>query len=133
MNRFLRAFAVIVGVLLFASLASAQKVTSQPCTNQVGYQDFNSTAVDLSNVKYGSVQFVWTGLTGMLNASVKIQVSDNSGTNYQDKDGSTQPITVNAGNYVFSLINVTEQFYRVVYLHGGVTGGTFNCYLLGKP
>ncbi len=123
---------VLALALFFAPLTHAQVVT-HPCTNVVGYSDYTSAGSDLLGMKYASAQVVWSGFTGTLNASFKLQVSDNAGSNWEDKSGTTLSLATTAGNKVVSMTNVTEQFYRLLYLHGSVTGGTVNCYLVAKP
>lgn len=130
MNRFRL---MLFGLAFLASTARGQSVTGQPCTAVPGYSSFTSTAIDLSKYKYGSFQAAWTGLTGTLTGNFKLQVSDNSGTNWEDKTSATVGVTTTAGTKVFSLVNVTENAYRVVYTPGGITGGVLNCFFIAKP
>lgn len=124
----------LLALLFASSIAFGQTPTvNHLCTNVVAYADFTSATVDVSGQKYLSVEIDWAGLTGTLNGSVKLQVSNSAGVRWTDKSGATNAVTTASASVVFSAVNVTEQIYRVVYTHGGITGGTINCYVLAKP
>jgi hypothetical protein len=68
------------------------------------------------------MQIIWTSLTGTLDGSVVLQVS-NDGTNF---DNAHTPVVVSgaSGNDAVALDNIFFAYYRVVATKNNVTGGT---------
>ena len=93
--------------------------------------------MDLSVSTVASFQLAWTGLTGTLNATATIEVSDDptpSPTgNWQAKSGATYTITTASGSTDIALnLVLAEQWYRINYQANGVTGGTIDARVFGK-
>lgn len=88
-------------------------------------------ALDLLRYHYASFHVVWASLTGSVDGVVKIQVS-NDGTNWVDKSGATFTMSGANGSDLISLTSITEQFYKVVYTHNSISGGTLTGYCTAK-
>jgi hypothetical protein len=94
--------------------------------------DHTSTVIDTSDVLYMSAQIVWASLTGTLDATIKMEVS-NDGTNWVEKSSASFTLTTASGTDMLSLNGVvTEHYYRIKYTHGNVSGGTVSVYLVTK-
>lgn len=95
-------------------------------------------AVDVGLCTTGSFQVTWAGLTGTIDATAQLFCSDN-GTNWDEKsDANGDPVLITlagaADTEVISLNGVlSETFYKVVYTPNGVTGGTVEAIVWGKP
>lgn len=88
--------------------------------------------IDLGLQTFGSAQVVWSGLTGTVNGTVQLNVS-NDGTDWDSKSGASVTLSGASGHATISLNGVaSEEFYQVVYSHTGVTGGTVDVYFVGK-
>lgn len=90
--------------------------------------DQTSAAVNLMGYRTGSVQVVWASLTGSVDGTIKLQVS-NDKVNWVDKDGASFTLSGASGTNLISLLNITEKWYREVYAHTSISGGTVtsNC------
>lgn len=87
---------------------------------------------DMGLAVMGSVQCDWTSLTGTINATAQVNVSDDGGANWNAKSGGTITLSGASGTGYVAFAQTPEQLYQVVYTAGGVTGGTVDCYLVGK-
>ncbi len=75
----------------------------------------------------------WASLTGTLDATAKVQVSNDDGTTWDDVSGASLTIASANGHDTISLNGVlTEEKCRLVYTHNNVSGGTINCYAILK-
>lgn len=88
-------------------------------------------ALDFQRFHVASFHLIWASLTGSVDGTVKIQVS-NDGTNWVDKSGASINLSGASGNDLISLTTVTENFYKVVYTHNSISGGTMTGYCTAK-
>jgi hypothetical protein len=92
-----------------------------------------SELIEAGTASHGSFQAVWSGLTGVLNAVVKVQVSNDNGLNWVDKPSATMTLTSAAGSDIINLSGtLSEEKVRVVYTSTGVTGGVISCTVILK-
>lgn len=111
-------------VLKAAPAGSNHTSTNSGDTHAIGY------ATDMGLAYQGSIQCDWASLTGTINATVQVNWSDDGGTSWIAK-GS--PLTLSGASGTGGLsFTIDEQKYEVVYTAGTTTGGTVDCYLLGK-
>jgi hypothetical protein len=98
--------------------------------------DITSASCDLSQFNAGSIQLIWSGLTGTLDGKLTVEVSDD-GVNWDVKklaSGSDAIITVSgaAGNDVLTIEAMTEKLYRAKWAKTGVTAGVVTAILMAK-
>lgn len=119
---------VTYGHVLTTAPAASNHTSSDPTdTHAFGKPSDTGTVVT------GSVQCDWAGITGTINATVQLNISDDGGVMWVPKSGATFTLAGASGAQVISLNNIiTEQFYQVVYTAGSVTGGTVDCWLIAK-
>lgn len=93
----------------------------------------NQTSVGKDVIRFNtaSVQAVWSGLTGTVDGTVKVQVS-NDCTNWTDKSGASVTLSGAAGTDLISIANLTEACLRLVYTKNQITGGTITALLGAK-
>lgn len=72
-----------------------------------------------------SVHLVWTGLTGVLNATVALQGS-NDGTNWATLVSKT--LDSAASNHLFDTASPGFQYFSILVTKVGVTAGILNSY-----
>lgn len=95
--------------------------------------DYTSAWFDTSNASSVSVHCLWASLTGTLDGQFLVDVSNDGGTNDAPKSGATLTVSGATGDDVISLNGVvTEEKYRVRWVHNNVSGGTVNCYVAAK-
>lgn len=71
-----------------------------------------------------SFHVIWASLTGTIDGTVKVQVS-NTGGDWVDKTGASVTLSGASGADMISLNGVvTEHYYRVVYTKNNISGGT---------
>ncbi len=113
--------------VLTAAVADADHLSTDP-TDAVAI----GKKTNMEDSTSGSVQIVWSGLTGTLNCTVTTDVSDD-GTNWLAKAGTVVTLTAAAGTEVVSFNgNVSEYYYRANFAHVGCSGGLVDVYILGK-
>jgi hypothetical protein len=79
-----------------------------------------------------SVHIIWSSLTGTVDGTVKLQVS-NTGGDWVDKTGASVTLSGASGADMISLNGVcTEFYYRVVYTKNNITGGTISAVVAAK-
>jgi hypothetical protein len=111
-------------VIKAAPAASNHTSTNSADTYVLGY------ASDVGTAYQGSVQCDWASLTGTVNATLQVNWSDDGGAHWIAK-GS--PITFSGASGTGGItFTIDEQYYQFVYTAGTVSGGTVDCYLLGK-
>ena len=99
--------------------------------------DHVSAAIDLSLYVSCSIQLVWAGLTGTIDGTLTVEVSDD-GVAWDTKKltgGSNGVITVAgaAANDTLSFDqNLNERYLRANWAKNGVTGGTVTCLATAK-
>lgn len=87
---------------------------------------------DFRTFTNAAVQLNWAALTGTIDASVKLQVS-NDNSSWVDKSGAVLNLSGADGSGMINLVgSVTEAYYRLVYTHGSVSGGTLTGYCTAK-
>lgn len=93
-----------------------------------------SAAIDTGLDNSASVQCDWSGLTGSINATVQLNSSSDGGIKWIPKTDASFTLSGATGAQLISLNQiVTEQFYQIVYTAGTTSGGTLDCWFLGKP
>lgn len=82
-------------------------------------------AINTIEMNSGMFQLSWSGLTGTINATAKLQVSTSgaAGT-WIDKAGGSFTISGASGTDAIVLTTLPEAYYNVVYVSNGITGGT---------
>lgn len=81
--------------------------------------------------RYLSFQCNWASLTGGINATMSLEVSNDNAT-WTAKTSALYTLSGANGNQDVSLTNATERYYRLVYTAGTVSGGTINCFVVAK-
>lgn len=89
-----------------------------------------STAIDLMKYNFAAFQLVWASLTGSVDATFKVQVS-NDNTNWADR-GSATTLSGASGNAVIVVGDLAERYARVVFTKNSVSGGTLTGYCSAK-
>ena len=129
MRKLLAAVLFLAASLAFASgLLTPQSILSavSAASNQT------SAAVDTGSFPRASFHIIWTGLTGTIDGTVKLQVS-NTGANWVDKSSSTVTLSGASGADLISLNGVsTEKYYRAVYTKNSITGGAITVVAFAK-
>lgn len=92
----------------------------------------NSSAIDIGLLRYMSFQCVWASLTGSVDATVKLQASNDAGVDWTDKLSAVLALAGASSSGEVSLVNATEQLYRLVYTANSVNGGTLDCWVAAK-
>lgn len=88
--------------------------------------------IDVGLSTHAAVQCNWAALTGVLNGTISLYSSADA-VNWVPKAGATFNVASASGSNLISLNDVvSEADYQIVYLHGGITGGTIECLLWGK-
>lgn len=113
-------------VINAAAAGSNHTSTNSADAHVLGY------ASDMGLATMGSVQCNWASLTGTINATVQVNISDDGGLNWLAKTGGLISLSGASGSAYVPFSQTPEQFYQVVYTAGTVTGGTVDCYLIGK-
>jgi hypothetical protein len=91
-----------------------------------------SAAEDTSVYPRVSFHVIWSGLTGTIDGTVKLQVS-NTGGDWVDKTGASVTLSGAAGADMISLNGVaTEFYYRVVYTKNNITAGSITVVAAAK-
>ncbi len=90
------------------------------------------TPFDLSLCDSASFHVIWSGLTGTLDGTVTVEVS-NDGVNWDTKNGASVTLNSAASNQMISLNGVvTEEFYRVRLTPGNISAGSVTVIGRGK-
>jgi hypothetical protein len=126
-------------LLALTSFESAQAIIYVPAGckffDAVGAgADRVSDAVDTQLYNAASFQVNWSSLTGSVDGSVKVQVSNDlaCSTCWVDKTGATFSLLGASGSDMISLSAVSERFYRVYYAHGSISGGALTGFCWAK-
>lgn len=88
--------------------------------------------IDMGLAMMGSVQCDWTGLTGTVNATVQVNISDDGAANWLAKSSGQITLSGASGSAYLPFAQTPEQLYQLVYTAGTVTGGTVSCWVFGK-
>ncbi len=127
---------MLIAVGLFSSAANsfaAQTFKGRILSAVTAGADHDSAAVDASGSLYASFQIIWTSLSGTINGTAKVQVSNDGGTSWDDVSGASLTLSGASGHDTISINGVlTEDMVRVSYAHGSISGGTVNCYATMK-
>lgn len=132
-----RRYLLLLLSLLLATSVQAITVTTfdgRVINAQVASADYTPSGyIDASTSTFGSVQCLWASLTGTLDGQFIVEVSNNDGTTWTAKSGAAFTVSGATGNDSISLnAVVSEDRYRVRWVHNNVSGGTVNCYATFK-
>lgn len=123
-------------LVLFTSNAFALVLRPSNCAMLNGVaasSDQTATALNLQVYTQASFHCAWTGLTGTLNGSVKLQISSfPTAINFVDKSGATFGVTSASGTDAINVTAAPETWYQLVYTHGLIAAGTLTCYCSAK-
>lgn len=95
--------------------------------------DYTGAAINAGTALNASFQCSWASLTGSLDGTFQVEVSNNSGTNWTTKSAAAITVSGATGADMISLNGVvTEESYHIKWTHNNVSGGTVNCYAVFK-
>lgn len=135
LKRLLTSFLLVAALTTSAVGAENPNITHDKCTffsaepaiddHEAKDADAFGRAINLIEMNSGMFQLSWSGLTGTINATAKLQVSTSgaAGT-WIDKAGGSFTITGASGTDAIVLTTLPEAYYNVVYTSNGITGGT---------
>lgn len=115
------------------ALAATQVYKGTPISAVDANNDYSSAAINTDSATSGSFHCTWAGLTGTLDGTFTVEVSNDGGTSWVEKTGADITVSGDAGGDVISLNGVvTENKYRIVWADNNVSAGTVNCYAVFK-
>lgn len=128
---------LLLASFFLSTIASAITIETHKermISGQLASADYTPTGtLDTGTASSASFQCTWASLTGTLDGQFLVQVSNNAGANWTSKSGATITVAGATGDEMISLNGViTEDKYRIKWVHNNVSGGTVNCYAVLK-
>lgn len=125
------------GAAYYKQVLTAAGAGADHTTTNSGDAAALGKAIDFGLVHYGSFQVNWASLTGTVNATITVYVSDDCVNYVVKSDSGGNPVLItlsgaNGSNIINLLSVVAEPCYQLRYAHVGVTGGTVNAFAYGK-
>lgn len=135
---------LIAFAMLLAASAQATTVTQKSFSAAAANanhlsNDSTDTAtaggpMDLSSSTTASFQCWWSGLTGTLNATITVEVTNDPAFGHWDQKANANVTLSSASGLWTQTLSgiVAERWYRLNYAKGSVTAGSITCYAIGK-
>lgn len=124
-------FSVMLSVSAFADVKETFR--GKVINAQVASADYSSAWFDTASALNVSFHCIWASLTGTLDGQFLVDVSNDAGVTAAAKSGATLTVSGASSDDVISLNGVvTEQKYRIRWVHNNVSGGTVTCHASAK-
>ena len=108
--------------------------SQEPIVIDLSAGDSNSDFFPLEGYSVGSMQVIWSGVTGTPDATFEVQTSDSNGAAWDDKSGTTITMSGASGSNSLSFGSgvLNSQAIRIKTTVNNATGGSASVYITRK-